>query len=261
MEYSPTIGFIGFGSMAQAIARGLLRSGACVPQQLCACAAHFDKLCRNAEPMGIQPLSGPREVAERSQLLILAVLPQTVPEIAAQLQGQLEGKVLLSIVAGLTSQRCEELFPGSHHISTIPNTPIAVGEGVLICQEEHSLTPAEYDDFAALFRRIALVQTVPTAAFSAGGTLGGCTPAFAALFMEALGDAGVRYGIPRDAAYRIAAQVLVGSGKLLLESGQHPGQLKDAVCSPGGTTIRGVGALEQSAFRGAVLSAFQAIEG
>lgn len=261
MEHSPTIGFIGFGSMAQAMARGLLQSGGCAPQQLCACAAHFDKLCRSTEPLGIRPLPGPREVAAQSQLLILAVLPQAVPEIAAQLRDRLEGKLLVSVVAGLDCARCEELFPGSHHISTIPNTPIAVGRGVLICQEEHSLTPEEYDTFAALFRRIALVEPVPSAAFSAGGTLGGCTPAFAALFMEALGDAGVRYGIPRDAAYRIAAQVLVGSGQLLLESGQHPGQLKDAVCSPGGTTIRGVGALEQSAFRGAVLSAFRAIEG
>lgn len=253
------IGFIGFGNMAQAMARGLLR-GACAPELLCACAAHYDALCLRTEPLGIRALRDPCQVAEAADLLVLAVLPENVPEIAVQLKDKLHGKLLLSVVAGLDYERCEALFPGSHHISTIPNTPISVGQGVLICQERHSLTPEEYQRFAALLGQIALVETVPDAAFSAGGTLGGCTPAFAALFMEALGDAGVRYGIPRETAYRIAAQVLVGSGSLLLESGQHPGQLKDAVCSPGGSTIRGVEALEQAAFRGALLSAFRAIE-
>ena len=100
-----------------------------------------------------------------------------------------------------------------------------------------------------------------SAHLSAAGTLGGCTPAFTAMYLEALSDAGVKYGLTRAASYRIAAKMLCGTGKLYLESGTHPGAMKDAVCSPGGTTIRGVSALEKAGFRGAVIGAIDAIEG
>ena len=174
----------------------------------------------------------------------------------------LRDKIVVSIVSGWDFARYEAfLAPGTHHISTIPNTPIAIGEGVLACESTHNLTEAEYAQFEETFGKIALIVPVTAAQFGPAGTLGGCTPAFTAMYLEALGDAGVKYGLSRAAAYQMAAQVLIGTGMLYLESGLHPGVLKDGVCSPGGTTIRGVAELEKRAFRGTVISAVDAIEG
>ena len=132
---------------------------------------------------------------------------------------------------------------------------------MLACETAHNLTDAEYQTFSDIFGKIALIVPVAASQFSAAGTLGGCTPAFTAMFLEALGDAGVKYGLSRAASYQMAAQVLVGTGMLYLESDLHPGVLKDGVCSPGGSTIRGVAELEKRAFRGTVISAIDAIEG
>ena len=111
-----------------------------------------------------------------------------------------------------------------------------------------------------LFQKISLIEFVDSVHLSSAGTLSGCTPALTAMYLEALGDAGVKYGISREAAYRMAAQMIVGTGKLYLETGTHPGAMKDMVCSPGGTTIRGVSALEKRGFRGTVIDAIDAIE-
>ena len=180
----------------------------------------------------------------------------------APLKELLKGKMVVSVAAGFTFARYQQLLDEStHHISTIPNTPIAVGEGIMICEQTHSLDEQQWQTFCELFSPIALIELVDSAHLSAAGTLGGCTPAFTAMYLEALSDAGVKYGLTRAASYRIAAKMLCGTGKLYLESGTHPGAMKDAVCSPGGTTIRGVSALEKAGFRGAVIGAIDAIEG
>ena len=153
------------------------------------------------------------------------------------------------------------LAPGTHHLSTIPNTPVSVGEGIIVCERRHSLSDAEWQAVRELFGRIGLVPTVDTAQLSAAGTICGCGPAFIALSIEALADAAVKHGIARDEAYRMVSQMVVGTGRLQLESGEHPGRLKDQVCSPGGTTIRGVAELERRGLRGALIDAVDAIEG
>ena len=199
---------------------------------------------------------------ENMPAVILAVIPAAVPEVLALDSQLLEGRMVISIAAGYDFARLHPLLPEiAHHISTIPNTPIAVGRGVLICEDRHSLTDAQLARLHALFAPVSLMESVPARLFSAAGTLSGCTPAFTAMYLEALADAGVKYGLDRAAACRIAAQVLVGTGTLHLRTGAHPGAIKDGVCSPGGTTIRGVSALEKAAFRGAVIGALDAIEG
>ena len=120
------------------------------------------------------------------------------------------------------------------------------------------------DEFAAfeqLFSKSALIQPVESHLLSVAGTVAGCSPAFISMFLEALGDAGVKHGLPRALAYRLAGQALCGTGKMHVETGTHPGAMKDAVCSPGGTTIKGVSALEHHGFRSAVIDAIDAIEG
>ena len=256
------IGFIGFGSMGRAIAEGLLARSVCAPEDIYACAGHFDKLKETADRLGIHAERTAAEVAAKSDWIVPAVVPAILEDVLRPVLPEVQGKVVVSIVSGWDFARYEGfLMPGTHHISTIPNTPIAIGEGVLACESTHNLTEDEYRTFCEVFGKIALIVPVTAAQFGPAGTLGGCTPAFTAMYLEALGDAGVKYGLSRAAAYQVAAQVLVGTGKLYLESGLHPGALKDGVCSPGGTTIRGVAELEKRAFRGTVLAAVDAIEG
>ena len=211
-------------------------------------------------------LEGPErtaaDVVAKSDWVVPAVVPAILEDVLGPVLPALRDKIVVSIVSGWDFARYEAfLAPGTHHISTIPNTPIAIGEGVLACESTHNLTEAEYAQFEETFGKIALIVPVTAAQFGPAGTLGGCTPAFTAMYLEALGDAGVKYGLSRAAAYQMAAQVLIGTGMLYLESGLHPGVLKDGVCSPGGTTIRGVAELEKRAFRGTVISAVDAIEG
>ena len=138
---------------------------------------------------------------------------------------------------------------------------IAVGAGVIACEQRHSLADEELEAFENLFGQIALIEWVDGKLLSTASSIAGCGPAFAAMFLESLGDAGVKHGLPRATAYRLAAQMMMGTAKLHLETGTHPGAMKDAVCSPGGTTIKGVAALEKDGFRGCVIDAIDAIEG
>ena len=255
------IGFIGFGNMAQAMAKGLLHTAACEGAQIYACAGSFDKLKKTAAALGIQARETPKEVAERSDFIVIALKPYMVEAVIAPIADLLENKVVVSVVAGYNFEKYEQILKsGTHHISTIPNTPIEVGAGIMVCEQKHSLDAQELAQFRQIFGKTALIEMVPTEHVSIYSTLGGCTPAFTAMYMEALGDAGVVHGASRDIAYRIVAQMLCGTGKLYLESANHPGAMKDAVCSPGGTTIKGVAALEKGGFRSAVIEAIDAVE-
>lgn len=255
------IGFIGYGNMAQAIVTGLIASGKMEGQQIYACAAHYDKLCDNAKAAGIQPMKTALEVVEHSDMVVLAVKPYLIGTVVEPIKSCLKGKVVVSIAAGFNFDKYEAIFEaGTHHISTIPNTPVAVQEGIFVCENRNSLTEEELAEFEDLFGSIALIEMVDSKNLSIAGTLSGCTPAFTAMYMEALADAGVKHGLTRPCAYRLAAQMITGTGKLYMERKEHPGQMKDAVCSPGGTTIKGVASLEKNAFRGSVIEAIDAIE-
>ena len=147
-----------------------------------------------------------------------------------------------------------------HIQCTIPNTPMAVGKGVLVTETDNTLTDAQNETFEKLFSSISLIERVDSAHMGIGMCIAGCAPAFTDMYIEALGDAGVKYGLQRATAYRLAAKMVEGVGALYLANETHPGAMKDAVCSPGGTTIKGVASLEESAFRGAVIKAVDAIE-
>ena len=262
MEMSVTIGFIGFGNMAQAIAKGLLVVDAIKPENVFASAKHYDTLSSNASALGINACESNDEVIAKSDIIVPAIIPSIAEDVLAPYGSALKEKTVVSIISGFDYDRLESVIgEGSHHISTIPNTPISVGEGILVCESRHSLTDAELAVFTAIFGKAALIEFVDAAQFSIAGTISGCTPAFTAVYLEALADAGVKHGLTRTSAYRLAAKMLVGTGKLYLDNNMHPGCLKDSVCSPGVTTIRGIASLEKNAFRGAVIDAIDAIEG
>lgn len=253
------VGFIGFGSMAQSMARGLLRAGAYRPEELCACAAHWEKLCRTAGALSIVPCRSAEETVRCADILIIAVKPYQMEQVLAPLAGLLTDKPILSVAAGWLFDRLEAVLPCTHHISTMPNTPVSVCEGITLVEERHSLTQVQYDEMCRLLGALGLVQPIEGRLMDVAGALSGCGPAFAAMFLEALGDAGVRHGLPRATAYALAAQMLAGTGCLQQETGAHPGAMKDAVCSPGGTTIAGVAALERAGLRAAVIDAIDAV--
>lgn len=255
------IGFIGFGNMAQAMADGLLSKQAIRPEQIYVCAKNWEKLKKNADSRSVHPCRSAVEVAEHSDMVILAVKPYLIQEVTEPIRQILSEKIVISVAAGCPFETYESILaPGTHHLSTIPNTPVSVGEGIIICERRHSLTEEEFSDFKELFSSIALIEEVETSQLSVAGTLSGCGPAFASMFLEALADGAVKQGLPRASAYRLASQMVIGTGSLQLQTGNHPGAMKDAVCSPGGTTIVGVAELERHGFRSAVIDAIDAIE-
>lgn len=255
------IGFIGFGNMAQALARGFVSSGAVQPAQIGACARDRAKLQRNTEPQGFCALDDAAAVAEFADVVIVAVKPYQVEAVLAPVKELLARKIVVSVAAGINFDDYERILaPGTHHLSAIPNTPVSVSEGIIVCERRHSLTEEEWRSVHELFSKIGLVLQMDTALLGISSAVCGCGPAFVALFIEALGDAAVKHGIARPDAYRMASQMIVGTGKLQLATGQHPGAMKDAVCSPGGTTIVGVAELERKGFRGAVIDAIDAIQ-
>lgn len=259
--YDLSIGFIGFGNMASAIADGLLKSGF-PAHHMYACAKNWDKLKENTDSRCMNGCRTADEVAEKSDIIVIAVKPYMVKEVVEPIIHLLFNKIVVSVAAGCDFNFYEDFLPeGISHISTVPNIPVSVCEGVFICEDTHSLSRDQQLAFEEVFSRIALIEYIDTAHLSIGGTISGCGPAFIAMFIEALGDAGVKYGLTREAAYRLASNTVMGTGKYQLETGIHPGAFKDSVCSPGGTTIRGVSKLEEKGFRSAVISAVDEIEG
>ena len=252
---NPTIGFIGYGNMAQAIAQGMIGAGVLNGDHIVACAAHYDKLERNAAKLGIRAVHTAAEVADAADVVIIAIKPYQIEDVIGPIVAALaeNDKFVVSIAAGwdLTKYRYlfGERFDAVHIQCTIPNPPMAVGKGVLVTET-----------FEKLFGPISLIERVDSAHMGIAMCVAGCAPAFTDMYLEALADAGVKYGLQRATAYRLAAKMVEGVGALYLATETHPGAMKDAVCSPGGTTIKGVASLEESAFRGAIIKAVDAIE-
>lgn len=255
------IGFIGFGNMASAMADGWIASGSIAGDRMCACAGRYDALVERCDRRGMRAMRTAAEVAAAADVLVVAVKPYMIEGVLGPIAGALTGKVVLSVAAGWDCAAYERVIPGTRHLSTVPNTPVAINEGVIACEKTSTLTD---DDRTLLFELLGLLGKaveVETRLLSVAGTVGGCAPAFVAMVIEALGDAAVKHGIPRATAYEIVSQMMVGTARLQLETGQHPGAMKDAVCSPGGTTIKGVAELERCGMRSAFISAIDAIEG
>ena len=261
MDFSKArIGFIGFGSMASAICDGLLLKKVVDPSSIYACARNMDRLRERCEQRGINACSNAEEVAKTSDIVVIGVLPQQVEAVVKAAADALKGKPIFSIAASIDYTRyVSYLGEGYHHISTIPNTPIAIGEGIIVAESTHSLTPEQLELFEGVFRQIARIEYFSPELLSLGGTGAGCAPAFVDVFIEAMADGLVKNGMTRAQAYKIVPQMMIGTAKYMMESGKHPGELKDAICTPGGTTIVGISALEETGFRNSLIHAIDKI--
>lgn len=254
------IGFIGYGNMAGAVGRGLVLSGAVAPEQIYACAKDYEKLCGKAEAEGIHACRTSLEVSEICDVIFIGVKPYMVEDVMTPLANALKGKIVISLAANLYCDTLNKIMPQAHCVATAPNTPVSVCEGIFICEDENTLTEDEKNFVQQLLENLGLFLWLDKDHMGIAGVIAGCSPAFVSMFMEALGDAGCRHGLTRPVVYKLIAQMLAGTGKMALKSGDHPGQMKDAVCSPGGTTIAGVAALEKNGFRFAVIDAIDQVQ-
>lgn len=257
------IGFIGMGNMARAIASGFVGSGAVAAGDIYAYAPHYDKLAKYCEPLGICACKSVNELLAEVDTVVMAVKPYVVENVLKEIHDQLADKAFLSVVAGYTLEKYRPLVPETTRVQYVmPNTPCMVSAGVLIFEEATTLTEEERETAMRMFRALGTMEVLPTHLMDAGTAVSGCGPAFVAMMLEAMADAGVKYGLPRETAYRMASQTAVGTGRMQLETEMLPAAIKDGVCSPGGTTIRGVEALEKHGMRYAFMQALKAtIEG
>lgn len=255
------IGFIGFGNMASAMADGWLASARVSGEQLYACAGSYDRLLERTAPRGMQACLNAAELVGKVDLVVVAVKPYMIERLLTPLANEIAEVPFVSVAAGWDCAAYEQILPGTRHVSTIPNTPVSINEGVIACECTSTFGAEEHVFVHQLLDLLGTVVEVETRLLSVAGTVGGCSPAFIAMVIEALADAAVKHGIPRADAYEMVSQMVAGTAKLQLATGAHPGVMKDAVCSPGGTTIKGVAELEAAGMRSAFIRAIDAIEG
>lgn len=254
------IGFIGMGNMAFAIASGIIKNELMNKNDIYAYAPHYDKLKNNAERLGFVPCRDLNEMIRKVDMAVMACKPYQIEDVLSKIREDLKEKALISIAAGWDFDKYASFVDSSTRVQFImPNTPVMVGSGVLMFEEKNSLTDSELKEIARIFSALGMVITLPGHLMNIGSAIAGCGPAFVDLIIEALGDAGVKYGLSRTTAYALASKMIEGSAKLQSETGKHPGILKDNVCSPAGTTILGVDALEHAGVRAAFLDAVDAI--
>lgn len=252
------IGFLGAGAMGGAILSGAMNAGVLDPKQVYI-SDMSDKIKEKYAALGCNIVKDNEELGRAADIAVSAVKPQYAAPALAGFGSTMDGKAVISIMAGVTVERLRKMIAGNIRVlRTMPNTPALVNAGAFALCSETDLTADEKAFAEKLFGSIGIVEWMNEHLIDTACGLSGSGPAFVAEFIEALGDGGVLEGLPRATAYRLAAQTVMGTAKMILETGMHPAQLKDMVSSPGGTTITGCQVLEEMGFRAAAINAVQA---
>lgn len=254
------VGFIGCGNMACAMIGGMLKKEIVNGGQVIASAKTRETLTRVREQFGICTTPDNCAAAKEAQFLVLAVKPVLYGEIIAQIRDSVkESAVIISIAPGKTLAWLEEQFGRSVKlVRCMPNTPALVGEGMTGFCCNDAVTEEETVQVCRLLESFGKAQRLPERLMDVTVSVSGSSPAYVFMFIEAMADGAVADGMPRAQAYEFAAQAVLGSARMVLETGKHPGELKDMVCSPGGTTIEAVRVLEEKGMRSAVIEAMKA---
>lgn len=253
-----TIGFIGAGNMAEAMIRGLVRTGLVGGERLLASDVRQDRLDEVARRHQIQPVSDNSLLVKRSDVVILAVKPQNMAQVLKEIAPVAAEKLFISIAAGVPTSAIRAYLPKTARlIRVMPNTPALVLEGATAIAGAEGLEPGDLEIAKEIFSAVGRVVVLDEKHLDAVTGLSGSGPAYVAMVIEALADGGVLMGLDRQTAATLAAQTVLGAAKLLIETGLHPGALKDMVASPGGTTIHGIAALEEGGLRQAFIRAVQ----
>jgi pyrroline-5-carboxylate reductase len=250
------IGFIGAGNMGRAMIKGLLSkenedsiiftdSSSTIRQEI-------------SDQLKITSFGKNAEIASKSKYIIIAIKPKIYKKVLEEIKGSMTpDKVIISIAPGITIKAIKQILGESTRvIRSMPNTPSLVGEGMsIISFSEDSYSEKEKKEIIGIFNSFGEVEILKEKLMDAVVPISGSSPAYVYMMIEAMADAGVLIGLPRKLSYKLAAQSVLGAGKMVLETASHPGELKDAVCSPGGTTIEAVAVLEKRNFRNAIIEA------
>lgn len=251
------LGFIGCGNMAKAMMGGIISSNIIAAKEIIASDGYVAGLEKAKADMGINITTNNCEVAKASEVIVLSVKPQyyetVIKEIASSIN---DNTIIVTIAPGQSLEKVKNLFGKAVKIvRTMPNTPALVGEGMTAVCPNELITKEELEYVCSILKGFGKAEIVEEKLMDAVVGVSGSSPAYVFMFIEALADAAVREGMPRNKAYNFAAQAVMGSAKMVLETGKHPGELKDMVCSPGGTTIEAVMTLEEKGMRSAVMEA------
>lgn len=251
------IGFIGTGNMGRAMMGGMIKAGIVDPENVMASDIFQAVVDEVAEEYSVKATTDNREVVDFADIVFLAVKPQYLPGAIDGIKDMdFSNKVVVSIAAGQSLEKLTGLFGKKIKlIRVMPNTPALVGEGMSALSPNELVSDDESETVLHLFESFGEAEIVPEKLQDAVVGISGSSPAYVYMFIEALADGAVAEGMPRKQAYKFAAQAVLGSAKMVLETGEHPGVLKDNVCSPGGTTIEAVATLEALGFRNAVIEA------
>lgn len=249
-------GFIGCGNMGGALAEAVAK--VVPPREIGLSGGASNRAADLAAGLGANYCTN-REIAAQCRYIFLGVKPNTVPMVLSEIKDLLARRageaVVVSMAAGLTIEELSGMTAGAPVVRIMPNTPVSVGKGIILYSASAGVTEDSLAELRQALSAAGTVDPLPESQMDAAMALTGCGPAYVYMFMEALADGAVYCGLPRDKAIKYAAETIRGAAELALHSGQHPGQLKDAVTSPGGVTIQGVYALEKGCMRGAVMEA------
>ncbi len=253
------IGFIGCGNMGSAMVLGILKSGIVCKENIIASCSRESSAERIKNELGINTTLDNKEVCNNSDIIFLAVKPYMYEKVIKEIRDYVDlNKTIVTIAVGINLSDVEKWFKKETKIvKTMPNTPALVGEAMsAICPNE-LVSEEELKEVMDIFNAFGKSEVLSEKDFHGFIALCGSSPAYVYMFIEAMADAAVREGISREKAYKLAAQSVLGSAKMVLETGEHPAKLKDNVCSPGGTTIEAVLELEETGFRSSVMSAMK----
>jgi pyrroline-5-carboxylate reductase len=257
MNESPRLAVIGAGSLGRAIVRGLLTEGVVAPERVVVTTRRPERAVEAAAELGVGTAADNRTAVEDADVVLLAVKPQIMQSVVTGLS--LGGRLVISVAAGVRTDQIEAWAPpDTRVVRAMPNTPVQCGAAATAIAPGSWATDADVDRTEAWFRSVGRTVRVEEGHLDAVTGLSGSGPAYVFLILEALSDAGVKVGLSREVAQELAAQTLLGAAQMLIETGEHPGRLKDRVTSPGGTAIAGLHVLEAGGLRTTLMNAVEA---
>lgn len=253
------IGLIGVGNMGLALIKGILKSDFIEAEDLILYDPAEEKTKDLEKEFGVIVAKDNIELAQKADIIILAVKPNIYDFVLEEIKAKItDKKIIITIAPGITINHVKDILKTGKIVRTIPNTPALIGEGITAISYSQEIHQEDKEFIEKIFKTCGEIVEVEEKLIDAAMAVSSCSPAFVYMFIEALADGGVLLGLPRDIAYKLASKAVTGAGNMVLKTGFHPGQLKDMVTSPGGTTIEGIRILEKNAMRSAVVEAVAA---
>lgn len=256
MSWNKRIGFVGAGNMASAIIEGIVKKEILPAKNLYVYDIDQVKLASMEKELGITKVSSLPEIIKNADIILLCVKPNVMGIVLQNIKNEIKDKAVVSIAAGWSALKIKEMIGNDKKVLRLmPNTPLMAGEGMTVFETPNNIDKEDYTLIQSIFGALGQTAEAPEKLMDAVTAVSGSGPAYAYLFIDAIADGGVLEGLPKDLALKLAAQTVLGAAKMVIDTGKHPSVLKDAVCSPGGTTIEAVKTLEDNAFKGTLMQA------